>query len=108
MAGEQAVDINFEIKVSLKQFDMLLIGLNSLYAVFMYPSSRSKSFYFYYIIGLYLNFVFFQNKILAGMMDTPLNLSKKKKLKRLKSQGKLSRIHGASLNKSGRGNLSCK
>ena len=35
MAGEQAVDINFEIKVSLKQFNMFLIGLNSLYAVLM-------------------------------------------------------------------------
>ena len=32
------------------------------------------------------------------MMDTSQSVSKKKKLKRLKHQGKLSRIHGTPLN----------
>ena len=35
MAGGQAVDLNFELKVSLKQFDMFLIELNFLFAVSM-------------------------------------------------------------------------
>ena len=33
MAGGQAVDINFKIKVGLQQFDMFLIKLKFLYAV---------------------------------------------------------------------------
>ena len=57
------------------------------------------SFYIYLIL---------QNKLIESMMDNSFNLPKKKKLKRLKHQGKLSRIHCAALNKSGRGNISCK